>query len=103
LKLESALTSIGSIYLEKKGLHISSHLKMAISASNVPIGRFRNRHNTAYRNLSGESRSVPPKYQRGGGNASKVSSPKKGKFQLHFLVVADGQHLCMANAALETE
>jgi hypothetical protein len=26
------------------------------------------------------------------GNASKVPPPKKGKFQLHLLVVQDGQH-----------
>jgi hypothetical protein len=45
----------------------------------------------------------PPKYQRGVSNASKVSSAKNGQFPPHLLVVGDGQHLWMANAALETK
>jgi hypothetical protein len=45
----------------------------------------------------------PPKYRRGVGNAFKVPPSKKGKFQPHLLVVGDGQHPWMANAALETE
>jgi hypothetical protein len=45
----------------------------------------------------------PPKYRRGMGNAFKVPPPKKGKFQLHLLVVGDRQHLWMANTDLETE
>jgi hypothetical protein len=44
----------------------------------------------------------PPKYQRGVSNASKFSSPKNGQFPPH-LVVGNGQHLWMANAALETK
>jgi hypothetical protein len=51
--------STDGIHLKEKGLHISAHLKIAnISASNGWIGRSKRRHNTAYRNLSGESRSV---------------------------------------------
>jgi hypothetical protein len=37
------------------------------------------------------------------GNAFKVPSPKKGKFQPHLLVGGDEQHLWMANVVLETE
>jgi hypothetical protein len=39
-------------------------------------------------------------YRRGVGNAFTVPPPKKGKFQLHLLVVGDGQHLWMVNVAL---
>jgi hypothetical protein len=46
-------------HLKEKGLHVSSYLEIAsFSASNDWIGRFKRRHNTAYRNLSDESRSV---------------------------------------------
>jgi hypothetical protein len=40
-------------------LHVSAHLEVAIySASKGWIGRLKRRHNIAYRNLSGKSRSV---------------------------------------------
>jgi hypothetical protein len=42
-------------------------------------------------------------YRRGVGNAFKVPPPRKGKFQSHLLVVGEGQHLWIANIALETE
>jgi hypothetical protein len=51
--------SVGGTDLKERDLHISAHLEMAyFSASNAWIGRFKKRHNTAYSNLSGESRSV---------------------------------------------
>jgi hypothetical protein len=37
------------------------------------------------------------------GNAFKVPPSKKGKFQLHLLVMGDEQRLWMANVALKTE
>jgi hypothetical protein len=68
-ELESALTaqlkqvkstaSIHGTHLKEKGLHISTHQEIAnFSASNAWNSRFKRRHNTAYKNLSGESRSV---------------------------------------------
>jgi hypothetical protein len=51
--------SIDGTHLKKKGLHVSAHLEVvSFSASNGWIGRFKRRHNIAYRNLSGKSRSV---------------------------------------------
>jgi hypothetical protein len=45
--------------MKVKGLHISGCLATAnFSASNGWISRFKWRHNTAYRNESGESRSA---------------------------------------------
>jgi hypothetical protein len=69
-KLESALAalfkqahesnaSIDCTHLREKALHISACLEIAnFLASNGWIGRFKRRYNIAYRNLSGESRSV---------------------------------------------
>jgi hypothetical protein len=54
-----SIASIDGTYLKEKALHIATHLEIAnFSACIGWIGRFKRRHSTAYRNLSGESRSV---------------------------------------------
>jgi hypothetical protein len=51
--------SIDGTNLKEKGLHIYAHLDIAnFSASSGWCGRFKRKHTIAYRNLSGESRSV---------------------------------------------
>jgi hypothetical protein len=46
-------------HLKGKALNIAAHLPTTnFSATNGWLDRFKGRHNTAYRNLSGESKSV---------------------------------------------
>jgi hypothetical protein len=57
----SSNSSVDGTHLKVKGFHILAHLEVAnFSASNGWIGRFERRHDMAYRNLSGDSRSGDP-------------------------------------------